>query len=76
MTRAAILPCMAASGSPPAPCQRIRWSSSAPVADWPPSHSQRPGSATPKYGPQTPSNGRGSVDIAMTQLDVPAISAR
>ena len=36
----------------------------------------QPGSATPKYGPQTPSNERGSVDIAMTQLDVPAISAR
>ena len=35
-------------GSPPAPCSRTTWSSSAPVADWPPSLIQQPGRAAPK----------------------------
>ena len=77
MTRAAIRWCMAASGSPPAPCQRMRWSSSAPVADWPPSLSQSPGSADAEIGP--PDAGERAAargDSAMTQLEVPAISAR
>ncbi|ESZ01080.1 hypothetical protein X738_05810 [Mesorhizobium sp. LNHC209A00] len=38
---------MAAFGSPPAPCQRMIWSSSAPVADWPPSDNHSFGSAAP-----------------------------
>ncbi len=49
---------------------------SAPVADWPPSVSHRPGTIADQYGPHTPGTKRGSRDTAMWQVDVPPMSAR
>ena len=47
-----------------------------PTADWPPSLIQSPGSTAPQYGPQTPGVSRGAAASAITQEEVPPISAR